>query len=210
MWMVWCISLSVMTHSSAWQTLTLVCVTWHIHVCGIKDFYHVSFHSSTGVTWLILMPRRVHKQVVSQAAWLIQCTLQHTAIHCNTLQHTATHCNTLQHTATHCNTLQHTATRCNTLQHSYSLTCKQVVSQVNKWCHTNESCHTRSQTSGVTRMSHVTHVPKQVVSPVPHTVALLVPCETRHVHIRVKWLSWQLSGMSLVFRNLWGFCWYFF
>jgi len=37
-----------------------------------------------------------------------QCSLQHTATHCNILQHTATHCNKLQHTATHCNTLQHT------------------------------------------------------------------------------------------------------
>jgi len=36
------------------------------------------------------------------------CSLLHTATHCNTLQHTATHCNTLQHTATHCNTLQPT------------------------------------------------------------------------------------------------------
>ena len=45
------------------------------------------------------------------------CTLQHTALHCNTLtfQHTATHCNTLQDTARHCKTLQHTATmHCNT------------------------------------------------------------------------------------------------
>jgi len=54
----------------------------------------------------------------------------------------------------HCNTLQHTATHCNTLQHSFSVTCEQVVLQVNKWCHTKEPCHTRSQTSRVTSATH--------------------------------------------------------
>ena len=47
---------------------------------------------------------------------LRDCTLEHTATHCNSLQHTATHCNTLQRIATHGKTLQHTATHINALQ----------------------------------------------------------------------------------------------
>jgi len=68
-------------------------------------------------------------------------TLQHTATHCNTLQHTATHCNTLQHTATHCNTLQHTATHCNTLQHTATHICNIYAAHYMQW-RNSKSLHT--------------------------------------------------------------------